>query len=128
MAWPVERKNPRVNVALQAELRSPSENFARRAQTAAVSAGGGYFEMVQTLEPKSLIDVTLWLDDVKVQAWAEVVSDDPHVGNGIKFVRMSQKDGAALKAFIERMLNNCGPVERARGGRSLRKSAFYRSF
>ena len=122
MARPEQRKYPRVNVALQAEMRCPSENFARRAQTAAVSAGGGYFEMLQTLEPKSLVDVTLWLDDVKVQALAEVVSKDPHVGNGIKFVRISEKDRSTLKEFVERMLTNCTPIERARRSGKLRNS------
>ena len=124
MAWPVERKHPRVNLALQAELRCPSENFARRAQTAAVSAGGGYFEMLQTLEPRSLIDVTLWLGDVKVRAWAEVVSNDPHVGNGIKFVRMPEKDRATLKEFIERTETNCTLFERTRRRESSRNSTF----
>ena len=114
MAWPVERKYPRVNVALQAELRCPAENFPRRAQTADISAGGGYFEMLQTLETKSHMDVTLWLGDVKVRAWAEVVTDNPHVGNGIKFVRMSEKDRGILKEFIERKQTNCSPIELAR--------------
>ncbi|MGA2002155.1 MAG: PilZ domain-containing protein [Terriglobales bacterium] len=114
MTWPVERKYPRVNVTLQAELRSPSENFPRRAQTADVSAGGAYFEMIHTLEPRSPIDVTLWLGDVKVRASAEVVTDDPNVGNGIRFVRMSEKDRSALQEFIERTQANCGPIERAR--------------
>lgn len=118
MAWPKERKHPRVNVRLQAELRNPSENFPRRAETAEVSAGGGYFEMLQTLEPKSQIDVTLWLGDVKVRAWAEVVTDDPNVGNGIKFVRMSEKDRSVLKEFVEKAQANCGPIERARRGRT----------
>ena len=114
MAWPVERKHPRVNVSLQAELRCAAENFARRAQTADISAGGGYFEMLYTLEPKSYMDVTLWLGDVKVQAWAEVVTSDPHVGNGIRFVRMSEKDRATLNEFIERRQKNSGSIDRAR--------------
>jgi len=122
MAWPVERKHPRVNVALQAEMQCPSENFARKVQTANVSAGGGYFEMLQTLEPKSLIDVTVWLDDVKVRALAEVVSKDAHVGNGIKFVRMTEKDRTTLKEFVERMLTNGTPIERARRSGRLRNS------
>jgi len=116
MAGRVERKYPRVNVALQAELRCPNENYSRRAQTATVSAGGGYFELVQTLEPRSLLDVTLWLGDVKVQAWAEVVSYDRNVGNGIKFVRMAEKDRARLKEYVEQRLANCSPFERARRG------------
>jgi len=45
---------------------------------------------------------------------AEVVSKDPHVGNAIKFVRISEKDRATLKEFVERMLTNCTLIERAR--------------
>ena len=125
MAWPVERKYPRVNVALQAELRCPAENFPRRAQTADISAGGGYFEMLQTLDTKSHMDVTLWLGDVKVRAWAEVVTDNSHVGNGIKFVRMSEKDRRTLTEFIERMQKeNCTSIERARRCSTHRNSIF----
>jgi len=125
MAWPVERKYPRVNVALQAELRCPAENFPLRAQTADISAGGGYFEMLQTLDTKSHMDVTLWLGDVKVRAWAEVVTDNSHVGNGIKFVRMSEKDRRTLTEFIERMQKeNCTSIERARRCSTHRNSIF----
>jgi len=122
MAWPVERKHPRVKVALQAELRSPAENFPRRAQTADISAGGGYFEMVSTVEPKNHLDITLWLGDVKVKAWAEVVTNDPHVGNGVKFVRMTEKDRDLLKEFVEHLQKNSSPIERAMRRGTLRNS------
>lgn len=113
MVWPVERKHPRVKVALQAELRSLAENFPRRAQTVDISAGGGYFEMVSTVEPKNHLDITLWLGDVKVKAWAEVVTNDSHVGNGVKFVRMTEKDQMLLKEFIEKIQQNSSSIERA---------------
>ena len=122
MAWPVERKHPRVNVTLQAELRSTTENFPRRAQTTDISAGGGYFEMVSTVEPKNHLDITLWLGDVKIKAWAEVVTNDPHVGNGVKFVRMTEKDRAALKEFVEKMQNSSSSIERAMRRGTLRNT------
>ena len=123
MAWPVARQYPRVKVALQSELRCPAENFPRRAQTADISEGGGYFEMLDTLETKNHMDVTLWLGDAKVRAWAEVVTNNPHVGNGIKFVRMSEKDRGTLKEFIERVLKNgTSSIERARRSGTRRNS------
>jgi hypothetical protein len=99
---------------VQAELRSPDESFPRRAQTTDLSAGGGYFELMQTMGPKRQMDVTLWIGDVKVRAWAEVVTDNPHVGNGIKFVRMAEKDREILKEFIDRVQKNSSAIDRAR--------------
>jgi hypothetical protein len=101
MTWPVERKYPRVKVALAAETRHPMENFPRRGQTANLSEGGCYIEMIQTIEPPMGVEVTLWLGEEKIQARAEVVSRHAHLGNGIRFVRMPEADKQKLRAFLE---------------------------
>jgi c-di-GMP-binding flagellar brake protein YcgR len=101
MTWPVERKYPRVKVALAAETRHPMENFPRRGQTANLSEGGCYIEMIQTIEPPIGVEVTLWLGQEKIQARAEVVSRHAHLGNGIRFVRMLEADKQKLRAFLE---------------------------
>ena len=100
MTWPVERKYPRVKVALAAETRHPMENFPRRGQTANLSEGGCYIEMIQTIEPPMGVEVTLWLGEEKIQARAEVVSRHAHLGNGIRFVRMLEADKQKLRAFL----------------------------
>jgi c-di-GMP-binding flagellar brake protein YcgR len=101
MGWPVERKYPRVKVAVPAETRHPLENYPRRGQTSDVSEGGCYIEMVQTLDPATGIDVVLWLGDVKIEARAEVVSKHSSLGNGTRFVRMQDANKKKLREFLE---------------------------
>src|ERR1700741_5522912 len=108
-----ERKDPRVKVSIPAEARHVMENYPRRGQTSNLSEGGCYIEMVQTLEPPTCVDVVLWLNDQKVQARAEVVTRNAHLGNGIRFIRMSEEDKKKLRAFVENA--------QKRGGLPLRK-------
>ena len=103
-----ERKYPRVNVSIPAEARHVMENFPRRGQTANLSEGGCYLEMVQTLEPPTCVDVVLWLNDYKIQARAEVVTRNAHLGNGIRFIRISEVDRQKLRDFVEQAQKNNG--------------------
>lgn len=96
-----QRRYPRVKVNLPAEAKHVLENFPRRGQISNVSEGGAYLEMVQTLEPPTCVDVVLWLKDQKIQARAEVVSRHAHLGNGIRFIRMSDGDKKKLREFVE---------------------------
>ena len=103
-----ERKYPRVKVSIPAEARHVMENYPRRGQTSNLSEGGCYIEMVQTLEPPTCVDVVLWLNDEKVQARAEVVTRNAHLGNGIRFIRISDADKLKLRAFVESAQKNHG--------------------
>jgi len=100
MAWSVKRKYPRVNVVVQAEMRSSAKNFPYRGQTVTVGEGGCYIEIVETLTPSTAVEVVLWLGAEKVLAKAEVATSDRHIGNGIKFVHMEREDAERLKAFL----------------------------
>ena len=104
-----ERKFPRVKVSLPAEAKHVLENYPRRGQTANLSEGGCYIEMVQTLEPPTCIDVVLWLNNEKILARAEVVSRHAHLGNGIRFIRMSDSDKEKLRAFLDIAQKTSGP-------------------
>ncbi|MGO9126337.1 MAG: PilZ domain-containing protein [Terriglobales bacterium] len=101
MAWPFKRKYERVNLTVQAEMRSPSKKYPYRGQTVTVGEGGCYIEVVETLDPLTTVEVVLWLNGEKVLAKAEVASNDPHIGNGIKFVHMEREDAQKLKAFLK---------------------------
>ncbi len=103
-----ERKYPRVKVSIPAEARHVMENFPRRGQTTNLSEGGCYIEMVQTLEPPTCVDVVLWLNDQKIQARAEVVTRNAHLGNGIRFLRISDADKEKLHNFVELAQRNHG--------------------
>lgn len=100
MAWSIKRKYPRVNVVVQAEMRSSGKNFPYRGQTVTIGEGGCYVEIVETLEPSTTVEVVLWLNGEKVLAKAEVASTDRHIGNGIRFVHMAREDAEKLKAFL----------------------------
>jgi|SRR5437660_7469847 len=104
MAYSTERQHPRVSVGLPVEMRCLTESFARRAQTANLSFGGCYVEMMQPLQPHVHLEVTLWINGEKLRAWAEVVSNHRGVGNGIKFVRVSREDQEKLQAYIDAAL------------------------
>ena len=101
MAWPFKRKYERVNLAVQAEMRSPLKNYPCRGRTVTVGEGGCYIEVVETLEPCTTVEVVLWLNGEKVLAQAEVASSDRHIGNGVKFVHMKREDSEKLKAFLK---------------------------
>lgn len=103
-----ERRYPRVKVSIPAEARHVMENFPRRGQTTNLSEGGCYIEMVQTLEPPTCVDVVLWLNDQKIQARAEVVTRNAHLGNGIRFLRISDADKEKLRNFVELAQKNHG--------------------
>src|SRR5215468_11900123 len=103
-----ERRYPRVKVSIPAEARHVMENFPRRGQTSNLSEGGCYIEMVQTLEPPTCVDVVLWLNNEKIQARAEVVCRHAHLGNGIRFIRMSEADKEKLRIFIQMAQQNGG--------------------
>jgi PilZ domain len=84
------------------------ENFPRRGQTTNVSEGGCYIEMLQTLEPPTGVDVVLWLNDQKIRARAEVVTRNPNLGNGIRFIRMLAEDKAKLREYLAAAQKNRG--------------------
>jgi hypothetical protein len=99
--WPFKRKYSRVNLAVQAEIRSSSKNYPYRGRTVTVGEGGCYIEILETLEPSTTVEVVLWLNGEKVLAKAEVATTDRHIGNGIKFVHMGREDAKKLKAFLK---------------------------
>lgn len=96
-----QRRYPRVRVNLPAEAKHVLENFPRRGHISNVSEGGAYIEMVQTLEPPTCVDVVLWINGEKIQARAEVVTRNAHLGNGIRFIRISDSDKQKLREFVE---------------------------
>ncbi|MGH9499624.1 MAG: PilZ domain-containing protein [Terriglobales bacterium] len=110
MDWPFKRKYERVNLAVQAEMRSPSKNYPCRGRTVTVGEGGCYIEVLETLEPSTTVEVVLWLNGEKVVAKAEVASNDRHIGNGIRFVQMNREDAKKLKAFLKAAPQEAGPM------------------
>jgi PilZ domain len=112
VAWPFKRKYERVNLVVQAEIRSSGKNYPFRGRTVTVGEGGCYIEVLETLEPSTTVEVVLWLNGEKVLAKAEVASNDRHIGNGIKFVDMKREDAAKLKSFLKAASQPAAPAVR----------------
>jgi hypothetical protein len=81
--------------AFREEPRRPLACFTRTQGEA-----GCYIEVLETLKPETCIEVVLWLDTEKVCAQAKVVTNDPHIGNGLKFVGMGATEAEKLRRFL----------------------------
>ncbi|HXW92767.1 MAG TPA: PilZ domain-containing protein [Terriglobales bacterium] len=94
------RRYLRQKVAAEVRLQLEKHATPLRAQTADISLGGCYVEMMFTLEVGTKIKLTLWLQEAKVDVEGTVVTRDLQVGNGIQFTNMSAEDSARLKHFL----------------------------
>jgi c-di-GMP-binding flagellar brake protein YcgR len=98
---PDRRKSPRVSVSVQVELREEGSTMPTRVETADLSTGGMYVQMLLALEVGSRLDIVLWLAEQKHCLKGIVVTKHPQFGNGIEFTNMSSESRAALTAFID---------------------------
>jgi hypothetical protein len=99
--WVIERRQyPRVKAAFQVELRRQDNGAVLRAETADISLGGFYVEMMFTLEVGCRLDVVLWLESEKVSVSGVVVNQHLYVGNGIKFVDLRPEDLQRLTGLL----------------------------
>ena len=68
--------------------------------TSDLSLGGCYIEMMFTLPVGTNLEMTLQVDGTLLLL-ATVVTNDPHVGNGIKFTKMLPEDREELQSYLE---------------------------
>jgi c-di-GMP-binding flagellar brake protein YcgR len=93
------RQHSRTKVIVTAELQSERTSGPLRVETADLSIGGLYVEMMFTLEVGTRLKIVLWIDDVKVSTGGIVVTRDLQVGNGIEFTDMTPEDRERLNHF-----------------------------
>lgn len=98
---PERRRNMRIQIAAQIEIRPVGSNVPMRLQTTDLSLGGCYVEMAFTLAVGTKLDIVLWLDDQKVSSRAVVVTCHPQFGNGISFLSVSRENEAKLRFFLD---------------------------
>ena len=94
------RQHPRTKVKVAIELQSERIATPLRVQTADLSIGGLYVEMMFTLEVGTKLKIALWINDVKVNIGGIVVTRDLQVGNGIEFTDMAPEDRERIKDFL----------------------------
>lgn len=94
------RAYARVKVNAQVEMEAEGSDTPIRGATSDLSLGGCYIETLYPFPIGTNLDLKLQLDDTLLIE-ATVVTSDPQVGNGIRFVRMLSEDREGLKAYLE---------------------------
>ncbi len=95
------RKHPRLKVRVPVEMLTEASEAPIRGETADLSLGGFYIEMMFALEIGTLVDITLQVGNSTLLAVGEVVTCDRAVGNGIRFTRMLPDDCEELDRFLQ---------------------------
>jgi len=94
------REYARIKVSVPVEIRTESGIGPIRGATADLSLSGCYIETIFPIPIGTNLDLQLSIETVVLIA-ATVVTCDPQVGNGIRFIRMLPEDREALKAFLQ---------------------------
>jgi c-di-GMP-binding flagellar brake protein YcgR len=93
------RQYARTRVVVEIELLTEGATVPLWVNTADLSLGGLYVEMMFTLALGTKLNV-LWINGTKLITEGVVVTRDLQVGNGIKFADMAPKDLSKLERFL----------------------------
>jgi hypothetical protein len=94
------REYARMKVSVPVEIQTDAGGRRIRGDTSDLSLGGCYVETIFPFPIGTNLDLQLSIEATVLIA-ATVVTCDPQVGNGIRFIRMLPEDREALKAFLE---------------------------
>ncbi len=108
------REYARVAISVPAEIQTDAAASPIRCATTDLSLSGCYIETIFPFPIGTKLDLQLSLETIVLIA-ANVVTCDPQVGNGIKFMRMLPEDRKTLEAFLQAAQNAQNPRARAAG-------------
>jgi c-di-GMP-binding flagellar brake protein YcgR len=94
------REHARIKMSVPVEIQTEASGSPIRGATADLSLGGCYIETIFPFPIGTNLDLQLSIETTVLIA-AAVVTCDPQVGNGIKFIRMLPEDREALESFLE---------------------------
>lgn len=94
------RQHPRLRVSVPVELRPEGAASPIRGETSDLSLGGFYIQMMFALDVGTQVDIALQVGDSTLIVAGEIVTCDPTVGNGIRFLRMLPEDIKELDRFL----------------------------
>ena len=97
----VRRNNQRFSREVAVELRPKNSMTPVWTSTKDVSEGGCYAYMLDTLPVSTVLDVALWIGEIKIWTEGVVVSSLSGSGVGIKFNGLSPEDRRRLREGIE---------------------------
>lgn len=99
---PNRRTHARTKASVPVEMETEGSQVPIRGATSDLSLGGCYIETMYPLPTGTHLDLKLQIDGTLLIE-AEVVTSDPQVGNGIKFLKMLPEDQEELKAYLEQI-------------------------
>jgi c-di-GMP-binding flagellar brake protein YcgR len=94
------REYARIKVSVPVQIQIDAGGSPIRGATADLSLSGCYIETLFPIPIGTNLDLQLSIETVLLIA-ATVVTCDPQVGNGIRFIRMLPEDRKALEAFLQ---------------------------
>lgn len=100
-APPDRRRDPRHSIKVQIELREDGGNVPLRMNTADLSRGGCYVELMMPLPVGAAVTATLWFNDCSVHVRGRVVTRHPQFGNGIQFLHFEGNGESLLAEFLD---------------------------
>jgi PilZ domain len=103
MPWNGEerRSSQRARCTLPIELRTEGGAFPAQAETSDVGLTGCYVTTMFPLPIGTRLNGALSIGSRKIAVKCEIITMDPSLGNGIKFVEMSEDDKAELKSYLD---------------------------
>ena len=106
------RQYRRLKISVPVEIRADRAASPVHGATLDLSLGGCYFETIFPFPIGTELDLRLQAETA-LPISAVVVTCDPQVGNGIKFVKMLPEDRKALEAFLKTAEQNQPSVRAA---------------
>jgi c-di-GMP-binding flagellar brake protein YcgR len=99
------RQYPRFKISVPVEIRADGAASPVHGATLDLSLGGCYFETIFPFPVGTELDLRLQAGTA-LPISAVVVTCDPQVGNGIKFVKMLPDDRKELERFLRTVEQN----------------------
>jgi c-di-GMP-binding flagellar brake protein YcgR len=97
---PERRHSSRLKLKVPVEIHVEGASAPLRGATSDISMLGCYIESMYPFPVGTQLELKLDITSTLL-VLGEVITSDPQVGNGIKFVRMLPEDIAELRVFLE---------------------------
>ncbi len=115
------RQFPRFECDASMELRVEGAPAPIRGKLSDISMGGCYVQMMMPLRVGSKVDISVWLEAVKISTAGMVTSSHPGFGSGIKFIGMLPADRERLQGYLK--THAATAMERNRSGLGNKRAA-----
>jgi hypothetical protein len=111
-----KRKFRRLRIPFPIEIRD-GQSVGTHLQTSTqdIAGRGCYVETLQPLPVRKLVDITFWLNSLRIQTHAIVRTCDGGVGMGIEFIGLDEATQNRLQEQLETLAAESGLFKHARG-------------